>query len=142
VQSNLYLIEQASARNRGAILSGRLSLRLGNFETLPFAEGSIDGVLAVNVAYFWTRGELIASEVRRALRPRGKLALYVTDRGTTQHWGFANHGTHRHWDALALSAMLCAGGSPPPIDRHPKGSAARRDPRLVGGCSGDVNWWD
>ena len=106
------MIEQASARNRRAIISGRVSLEHGSFEALPFADGSMEGVLAVNVAYFWTRAELIVSEVRRVLRRGGKLALYVTDRSTMQHWAFASQETHRHWDAAGLSTMLCTGGFP------------------------------
>jgi hypothetical protein len=59
------MIERATARNHGAILSGRVSLRLGDFETLPFAEGSMDCVLAVNVAYSWTRGEFMLPATAR-----------------------------------------------------------------------------
>jgi SAM-dependent methyltransferase len=66
------MTERATARNHGAILSGRVSLRLGDFETLPFAEGSMDCVLAVNVAYSWTRGEFMVSDIRRVLRRRGR----------------------------------------------------------------------
>jgi SAM-dependent methyltransferase len=106
------MLQRATARNRSAISAGHVILQRGDFAALPFTANSMDGVLAVNVAYFWERAESITSEIRRVLRPGGRLALYVTERSTMQHWGFASHGTHRYWDAPALSDMLRAGGFP------------------------------
>ena len=104
------MMEQAIARNRSAVRSGRVVLQQGSFEALPFADHSMSGVLAVNVAYFWAKGAAIANEARRVLRPNGRLVVYVTDRATMSHWSFAGPGTHVHWDAAGLLAMLSAGG--------------------------------
>ncbi|SKA10642.1 Methyltransferase domain-containing protein [Enhydrobacter aerosaccus] len=112
VDRSAVMLEQAAARNRGAVRSGRLVLTTGAFDALPFADRSMDKVLAVNVAYFWDREGRVAREIRRVLRPSGTLALYVTDRATMAHWPFAGADTHIHWDEHSLASMLHAGGFP------------------------------
>lgn len=106
------MLRQATVRNRSAVNAGRVLLQRGSCERLPFPDRSMDGVIAVNVAYFWRRADRIAAEIRRVLRPNGQLAIYVTAHSTMRIWGFANQGMHRHWDALALSHMLRTAGFP------------------------------
>ena len=103
------MLSQAAKRNRSAIESGRVKLALGKFESLPFESGSIDGVLAVNVVYFFSAcAEL--REVHRVLRPGGRLVIYATDRVTMSRWRFAGPSTHNLVDANDLAAALEAAG--------------------------------
>jgi len=101
---------QASMRNAGAISTGRIVLRLGDFAQLPYPDATFDRVLAVNVAYFWTDPAAMAAEIRRVLRPTGRVSLYVTERSSMEKWPFADRRTHRLFDAQDLSAMFTAAG--------------------------------
>lgn len=103
------MLRQAARRNRSAIESGRVKLALGTFERLPFDSDSIDRVLAVNVAYFFSASEEL-SEVYRVLRPGGRLVIYATDRLTMSRWKFAGPGTHNLVDENSLTAALGAAG--------------------------------
>ena len=104
------MIACARARNRAAERAGILSLHHCNSQQLPFPGSSIDAVLAINVAYFWTDIGSTLREIRRVLRPGGRLVLYVTDRASMRLWSFASERTHVHWDAESLRAALIAGG--------------------------------
>lgn len=104
------MIARARARNRAAERAGLLTLHHCNSQQLPFPGKSIDAVLAINVAYFWTDIGSTLCEIRRVLRPGGQVVLYVTDRTFMRLWSFASERTHVHWDAESLFAALIAGG--------------------------------
>ncbi len=104
------MLRQASMRNARALAEGRVSLVIGDFCRLPWADGSFDKVLAVNVAYFFDSAGVAVSEIRRVLVPGGKAVLYVTDRSTMARWRFAGPQTHTVYDANELRSLLVAGG--------------------------------
>jgi ubiquinone/menaquinone biosynthesis C-methylase UbiE len=103
------MIEQAERLNRVAVESARLRLFRGDFNALPFPNGSADAVLAVNVAYFMQEARVIA-EVRRVLRPGGRLVIYATHASTMRTWPFASGHSHRHFDETALASLFASGG--------------------------------
>ncbi len=78
----------------------------GDFATLPLPDGSIDRILALNVAYFWSNDRRVLTEIRRVLKPGGRLVVYVTDGDALRRIGLDRTGTHRMIDRLGLTAML------------------------------------
>lgn len=66
---------QASRRNAAALRDGRLDLREGAAEHLPWPDGSFDAVLALNNAFLWRPLEAGVAEVHRVLRPHGRALL-------------------------------------------------------------------
>jgi SAM-dependent methyltransferase len=103
------MLAQARRRNRAAIASGRLTLVRGDFAELPFADASVDAILAVNVAYFM-RGCAALGEARRVLRPGGRIVLYATDAAAMSRWRFAGEDTHRLFDRDRLTLSLVEAG--------------------------------
>ncbi len=126
---SLVMLEQALQRNRRAIAAGRVRLGTGSFERLEFPTGSLDGVLAVNVAYFWDDAGRVTREIHRILRPGGRISIYVTDASAMRRWPFAGPATHRLIDAQALERMLLEGGFEP-------GQVSVRSIMLTGGVAG------
>lgn len=104
------MLAVASRRNRAAIRDGRVDLRLGSAAALPFGDQAFDGVLAINVAYFFAPSGREIAEIHRVLRPGGTTALYVTERASMASWRFAGPATHRTYDSAALHDLLRAGG--------------------------------
>jgi len=104
------MLAQARSRNRLAIQEGRVRLYRARIEQLPFADGSMDRVLAVNVAYFWPDPAAVLSEINRMLRPGGALSIYVTDASVMRRWPFADAATHRHFRRCDLAEALQRGG--------------------------------
>jgi ubiquinone/menaquinone biosynthesis C-methylase UbiE len=104
------MLAQASRRNRRAIERGRVELRLGRFDALPWASGTVDKILAANVVYFFSRNADEVCEARRLLRPGGLMAIYATDRATMSHWKFSGPDTHTLYDRAELQGLMLRGG--------------------------------
>ena len=100
------MLDQARRANLRSSLQGRVILKQGAFETLPYADASIDKILAANVMYFWTDIPAVLDELRRVLRPGGRVAIYVTDARSMRKWKFAKEDTHRLFDAVELRSWL------------------------------------
>jgi SAM-dependent methyltransferase len=104
------MLAQTRSLNREAVRSGRVRLYRTRFEALPFASGSMDKILAVNVAYFWRDGRRVLAETRRVLRADGVLSIYVTEASIMRRWKFAGSDTHRLFDRSELANLLRSGG--------------------------------
>ena len=106
----LETVAESIVERIGAERAGRVMLCRASFANLPIRTASVNAVLAVNVAYFWTDAGRIVQEIRRVLRPGGRLVVYVTDRASMRNWSFASSDTHVHWDAETLHATLRGAG--------------------------------
>jgi ubiquinone/menaquinone biosynthesis C-methylase UbiE len=110
VDRSAAMLAQVRARNRLAVCEGRIRLYRAKVEQLPFADASMDKILAVNVAYFWREPAMALNEIRRVLRPAGIFAIYVTDASAMRRWPFADPETHRLFDSAELRRALRLGG--------------------------------
>jgi SAM-dependent methyltransferase len=75
------MVRQAARRNAEGVRRGQVDLRLGSVESLAAFEVPFDKILAVNVTLFWDRPVEILGNLRRALRPGGRIALAFQPRG-------------------------------------------------------------
>jgi ubiquinone/menaquinone biosynthesis C-methylase UbiE len=96
------MVAQAAARNAASIGAGRVALRQGFADRLPFDGGSFDKVLAINSVQVWPDPAAGLREVRRVLRPGGRVAL-----GFTPYAGQSN-------DAV-IGAVMAAGFATPRV---------------------------
>jgi ubiquinone/menaquinone biosynthesis C-methylase UbiE len=105
------MVEQARTRNATAIQSGRVDLRHGSVESLPFDDDSFDKALAINSMQVWPDPVVGLREIRRVMKPGGAIAL-----GFTPHSGQPNIG---------LTETLVAGGfTKAQVVETPKGFCA------------------
>jgi ubiquinone/menaquinone biosynthesis C-methylase UbiE len=110
IDQSTTMLRQAERRNRKAIREGRVLLYRSDFDQLPFDDASIDRILAVNVIYFWSDTRRTLDEVRRVLRPGGRVSIYATDAISMRYWKFAGSETHRLLSAAELEVTLRQGG--------------------------------
>ena len=110
VDNSRVMLDQARRRNGRAIRVGHVVLYWGQFDALPLPDASVDGILAVNVVYFWNDAGAVMREIRRVLRPGGRVSIYATDLSAMQNWTFASHDTHLCFDANGLGSVLSQGG--------------------------------
>jgi ubiquinone/menaquinone biosynthesis C-methylase UbiE len=81
------MVEQAHARNASAIQEGRVDLRCGSVESLPFGDETFDKALAINSMQVWPDAIVGLREIRRVVKSGGAIAL-----GFTQYSGQPNKG--------------------------------------------------
>jgi len=74
-------------REATAARSGGVDLRYGSVEKLPFDDNSFDKALAINSMQVWPDAIGGLQEMRRVLKPGGKIAL-----GFTRHSGQRREG--------------------------------------------------
>ena len=81
------MVAQARARNATAIKDGRVDLRSGSVEHLPFDDNAFDEALAINSMQVWPDSAAGLREMRRVMKPSGRVAL-----GFTPYSGQQNQG--------------------------------------------------
>jgi ubiquinone/menaquinone biosynthesis C-methylase UbiE len=81
------MVKQARARNVTAIKTGRVDLRQGSAERLPFGDSTFDKALAINSMQVWPEPVGALREMRRVMKPGGRVAL-----GFTPYSGQAKEG--------------------------------------------------
>jgi len=82
-----YAVRRARARFAAAVHEGRADFRVGNVEALPFDAGSFDKLCTVNTVYFWTRLDPALAEIRRVLRPGGRVVFGVATKERLERMG-------------------------------------------------------
>lgn len=75
------MLRQAARRNAAAIRTGQVDLRLGSVDDLPVFAEPFDKVLAVNAIMFSDRTTDRLRELRRVMRPEGRIAIVHQPRG-------------------------------------------------------------
>ena len=78
IDSSREMVAQATSRNSDAVAGGRVDLRHGTVQALPFADGTFDKALAINSMQVWPDAGSGLQEIRRVLRVGGKVALGFT----------------------------------------------------------------
>lgn len=71
------MLVQASKRNSAAIRSGRVLLQQGAESPLPFEDNKFNKVFAVNSMQFWSTPIAGLQEVRRVLKPGGRVVITI-----------------------------------------------------------------
>ncbi len=69
------MVRLARKRMRRWIEAGRAEVSLASSTKIPHADGRFDAALAVHVVYFWNEPLADLREVRRVLRPGGRVLL-------------------------------------------------------------------
>ena len=72
------MLQQARVRNAEAIGSGRVDLRHGSVETLPFDNNTFDKAIAINSMQVWPDAGAGLREIWRVMKSDGRIAFGFT----------------------------------------------------------------
>jgi SAM-dependent methyltransferase len=124
------MLKQAARRYRRDVAAGRLTLHDGSLTRLPFADGTINGVVTVNTIYFVAELQEAFAELARVTAHSGRIVVGVADPETMAKLPFTGHGfrlrplTRGHQRPAkrgfhrAPPSDQCRRRGTPPVDRY------------------------
>ena len=98
---------------------GRLELRPGSLEHLPFEGDSFDRILSVNTHYFLEDPDQVFAEMHRVLRPGGRTVYAVRDAKVLRRIGF-DPARQRLDEPERIAAMAQSAGLEPVAVTQPQ----------------------
>ena len=104
------MLKQATRRNAWGIATGRVELKVGDANQLAYPDLRFDKAFATNVIYFWKDPVATLREIRRVLKPGGRLALYIVSKADMAKFKVTQTGVYRLYTGEELSAMLAQAG--------------------------------
>lgn len=69
------MLAVAGRRNAAVIAAGQMDLVEGDGTALPAADSTLDAALSVHSIYFWPDQTAVLTELRRVLRPGGRVVI-------------------------------------------------------------------
>jgi ubiquinone/menaquinone biosynthesis C-methylase UbiE len=86
------MAEEAKRINKSFVVGGRAEFHFGAADNMPFDGGVFDAVLTVNTIYFWDDNAKVLTEIRRVLKPSGRLVVSVRPRSVMELYPFTKYG--------------------------------------------------
>ena len=103
------MLRVAGRRLRRYIRKGKVQLRRGDIEALPFEDGEFTKLCSVNTLYFWRDPSLALAECRRVLRMNGRIVLCFNSKEDLALWPGHKHG-FRLYDLAEIEGLLKIAG--------------------------------
>lgn len=72
------MVKLARKRNAAAIDAGHVDLRYGSADNLPYEDSTFDSAFSINSMQVWPDAVAGLQEIRRVLKPRGRVGLGFT----------------------------------------------------------------
>jgi arsenite methyltransferase len=103
------MVRSAGRRFAPWIAEGRMAVRQGTAEEIPWPDGEFDRALSVNSLFYWPDPARGVREIRRVLRPGGILALGLRDKAAADRVGIGRQG---YWSPTEeeVKALLADAG--------------------------------
>jgi ubiquinone/menaquinone biosynthesis C-methylase UbiE len=86
------MVRVARKRFDRLIRLGRLDVKAGDIAQLPYGNESFDKVCTINTLYFWSDPVRMLAEIRRVLRPGGRLVIAFRSRQKMKAMQMFLHG--------------------------------------------------
>jgi ubiquinone/menaquinone biosynthesis C-methylase UbiE len=109
IDASLAMVRNARARWRAGIAAGRVDIRLGRAEALPYPDGHFTRVSSVNSILYWNAAGQGIAEIYRVLRTGGTVVLTFTCKRDLETRRFVQYGI-RTYEEQEIERMLAAAG--------------------------------
>lgn len=105
----------AQRKNKKHINDGKVKIRMGNFDELPYNDNSFDKIFSVNTIYFWKEPQATIAKIFRLLKPGGKLFLGFHDKIEMEKMPL-NKDVFRYYSTHDVTNLLSMDGSLSNVD--------------------------
>ncbi len=89
---SLDMIREAINLNSELVTSGKAEFVFGDVIALPLDDSLFDVIFTVNTLYFWSDPKKGMSELRRVMKPNGKLVIAIRSKETMSKMPFTEFG--------------------------------------------------
>ena len=86
------MVNEACKHNRRFINGGRARFHVAGADKLPFYNETFDKVFSVNTIYFWDDQQIVLSEIRRVLKPKGQITISIRPKLVMERYPFSKYG--------------------------------------------------
>ena len=103
------MVRLASRRLQRYIRDGKLEVRCGDIEHIPYVAGEFSKLCSVNTIYFWENPAKALVECRRVLKAGGQIVICFNSREDLEAWSIHRHG-FRLYEVSEVENLLRASG--------------------------------
>jgi len=103
------MVENIQARFRKYIRSGKVDIRCGRAEQVPFPDAYFTKVSSVNSLFYWSDAQQGIAEIYRILQTGGRIVLTFTDKKDLEDKGFVQYGI-KTYEVEEIQKMLVRAG--------------------------------
>jgi ubiquinone/menaquinone biosynthesis C-methylase UbiE len=86
------MVDEATTFNSDLVKDGTVELLEGNINQLCYRTNTFDKIVTVNTLYFWDKPEEVMQELKRVLKPNGKLVIGIRDKDLVKEMPFTKFG--------------------------------------------------
>ncbi|WP_103070062.1 class I SAM-dependent methyltransferase [Aquimarina sediminis] len=86
------MVTRSKKLNERWVKNGKADFLLSNADKLPFKDSEFDTVFTINTIYFWDNPERILNEIRRVLKPDGKIVISLRPKSSMEAYPFVKYG--------------------------------------------------
>lgn len=86
------MVKEAEKINSDDITNSRASFYHSVADTLPFPDSSFNKIITVNTIYFWDDTHKTLEELKRVLKPKGKIFIVVRPKRQMTQFAFVKYG--------------------------------------------------
>ena len=103
------MIDAGKKLQADAIAEGKLTLSYGSSASIPYADDSFDAICTANTLYFWKDVPQDLQEIKRVLKPGGRLAIGIRSRSKMEAMPFTAHGFTLYEKEEVVALLEAAG---------------------------------
>ena len=104
------MVKVATDNNPSTINAGKLTLREGSSDKIPFPDNSFDKIFCINVIYFWEQPAAHLKEIYRVLKPGGRFYTSIRTKETLVQMPFSKYGftvyTQDEWVKMLRASLF------------------------------------